>query len=336
MFKLVNGSGAEVNSQQEADLCVGIFGSNSTVLQVGEKCRAEIMSGNVVRVYDGEIISQGRRYNQPYGEYVDFTLDNGNQGEVRYDIIGLKFVRNSEGNEYCETFVRKGIQESGAVEVEDIREGASASYVPLYRVKISGLNIESVEALFSTVNPLTELARQVALMMHPIGAIYISTDPSNPSEYFGGTWIAWGAGKVPVGVDASQAEFNTVERTGGEKSANLSHSHTVNAHSHTVNAHSHIVNSHKHLAPSGYDEGRYYAAQPYGSNVIGQNPGYYFNGGNGGRTGMVRLNYTSESSPGTSNSAPGTSNASPGTDSRLSAQSLLQPYITCYMWKRIA
>lgn len=36
-----------------------------------------------------------------------------------------------------------------------------------------------------------------------------------------GTWVAWGAGRVPVGVDTAQTEFNTVEKTGGEKTHTL-------------------------------------------------------------------------------------------------------------------
>lgn len=54
-------------------------------------------------------------------------------------------------------------------------------------------------------------------LVHPVGSLYFSTDPTNPSQIFGGTWIAWGAGRVPVGVDTSQTEFNTVEKTGGSK-----------------------------------------------------------------------------------------------------------------------
>lgn len=39
----------------------------------------------------------------------------------------------------------------------------------------------------------------------------------------------------------------------------------------------------------------------------------------------------------TGDANPGTSNAAPGTNSQLSgSQSILPPYITCYMWKRTA
>lgn len=46
--------------------------------------------------------------------------------------------------------------------------------------------------------------------------------------------MLWGSGRVPVGVDTNQTEFNTVEKTGGEKRHKLtiaempSHTHTTN------------------------------------------------------------------------------------------------------------
>ena len=60
-----------------------------------------------------------------------------------------------------------------------------------------------------------------AVPYFPIGYIYISVSNENPTNHFGGTWVSFGAGKVIVGVDTSQTEFNTVEKTGGEKTHTL-------------------------------------------------------------------------------------------------------------------
>lgn len=70
---------------------------------------------------------------------------------------------------------------------------------------------------------------------YPVGSIYMSVNNVNPSQLFGGTWQSFGAGRVLVGVDPSQSEFNAVEKTGGEKAVTLnvnqipSHNHVVNA-----------------------------------------------------------------------------------------------------------
>lgn len=56
--------------------------------------------------------------------------------------------------------------------------------------------------------------------IYPVGSIYMSATLSTASAVataLGGTWVAWGAGRVPVGVDSSQTEFNTVGKTGGSK-----------------------------------------------------------------------------------------------------------------------
>lgn len=57
--------------------------------------------------------------------------------------------------------------------------------------------------------------------IYPVGSIYISTVSTNPSNYFGGTWVAFGAGRTLVGIDAGQTEFDTVEETGGAKTHTL-------------------------------------------------------------------------------------------------------------------
>ena len=81
----------------------------------------------------------------------------------------------------------------------------------------------------------------------PVGSIYMSVVNVNPSTYFGGTWEAWGSGRVPVGVNTSETEFNSVEKTGGEKK----HTLTTNE----MPSHNHGVGTYR---SSGGSETRYY------------------------------------------------------------------------------
>lgn len=132
----------------------------------------------------------------------------------------------------------------------------------------------------------------------PIGSIYISVVNTNPSEYFGGTWEVFGTGRCLVGVDTSQTEFNTVMKTGGEKTHKL-----------TVNE----MPSHNHQ----YED------------ITGNRS----LNGQFGRSGY----YESEAYMGVTNSVIAYADADfrmtyvGGSESHNN----LQPYITVYMWKRI-
>jgi len=52
-------------------------------------------------------------------------------------------------------------------------------------------------------------------LIFPIGSIRMTVSAADESTFLGGTWVRWGTGRVPVGVNASDANFNTVEKTGG-------------------------------------------------------------------------------------------------------------------------
>lgn len=75
----------------------------------------------------------------------------------------------------------------------------------------------------------TEFVQAALLALYPVGSIYISTVSTNPNTLFGfGTWTAFGAGKVLVGLNAADPLFDTIEETGGSKDAVLvSHTHTA-------------------------------------------------------------------------------------------------------------
>ena len=74
--------------------------------------------------------------------------------------------------------------------------------------------------------------------IYPVGSIYMNaSDSTNPATLLGfGTWVAFGAGRVPVGIDAGQTEFDTAGETGGAKT------HTL-----TISE----MPSHNHNQPSG-------------------------------------------------------------------------------------
>ena len=70
--------------------------------------------------------------------------------------------------------------------------------------------------------------------VYPVGTIYTSVVATNPHTLFGvGTWVAFGAGRVLVGIDGAQTEFDAIEKTGGEKVHTLTMSE-MPAHTHKL------------------------------------------------------------------------------------------------------
>ena len=143
------------------------------------------------------------------------------------------------------------------------------------------------------------------LKIYPVGSIYMTTEKDvNPSTFLGGTWERWGQGRVPVGVNASDTDFATVEKVGGRKSDTYAHSHR------TI---------------FGNDDEAYYYLRS--KNI------YTPTSGNLTTVASFELNNGSGGLENWNNVRTGRTPASAAGDSNVTT---LQPYITCYMWKRTA
>ena len=136
--------------------------------------------------------------------------------------------------------------------------------------------------------------------IYPVGSIYMSVNNTDPGTLFGGTWEAWGTGRVPVGVDSDDSDFDTTEKTGGKKQ--VSQFAWIGAVNSQTTALAYAV-----ATPS--DEAMNKLLPLYnGYGVTGSTPGS-----------ITRLNH-----------------ATYVTDADGDSTRVLQPYITCYMWKRTA
>lgn len=139
--------------------------------------------------------------------------------------------------------------------------------------------------------------QSICNLIYPVGSIYLSVNATNPAALFGGTWVSWGAGRVPVGVDTSQVEFNTVEKVNGSETK-----------THTLDTNQIPWHTHQEALPNTYRIGVSGGTGAYISD--GTNPSYPYPGG---------CYWSSQHT----NGVGGTG-----------AHNNLQPYITTYMWKR--
>lgn len=153
--------------------------------------------------------------------------------------------------------------------------------------------------------PPSALATETLESIYPVGSLYFNaTDNTNPSELLGfGTWSAYAAGRVPVGYDSTDTDFNAAEKTGGAKTVTLT-TDQMPSHTHTQNAHLH--------AGTGYGVAASTPGYANTQSIWAQ--GYQFSGGSA-----------------TSNATATNNNTGGG-----AAHSNVQPFITVYIWKRTA
>lgn len=64
---------------------------------------------------------------------------------------------------------------------------------------------------------MIKLGEGVLNVIYPIGSIYMSINPTNPGQIFGGTWSQIAQGRTLMGVDANDPDFNTSQKSGGNK-----------------------------------------------------------------------------------------------------------------------
>jgi microcystin-dependent protein len=155
--------------------------------------------------------------------------------------------------------------------------------------------------------------------VYPVGSIHMSVTNVNPSAQFGGTWVAWGSGRVPVGVDTAQTEFDTVEETGGEKTHVLTAAE-MPQHLHAAGTlATGSAGGHNHNVDANWTIGI------LSNTTTGGTANRFTNASDGNN--RVTSTDGAHTHPVTGNTGQTGGNG---------AHNNLQPYITCYMWKRTA
>ena len=186
-------------------------------------------------------------------------------------------------------------------------------------------NADNVLVSTDTYKPLVDALLE---LIYPVGSIYMTVDEdSDPAAFLGGTWVRWGQGCVPVGVsaNANDSDFGKVEQQGGERKHQLitsempAHDHRgtyTETHHYTIN----IPGSGDSFIemPSGTDAVKVQYEQTQSASLVR----------NGSRPvgNQLDIDYTEKVT------------ALYGVPSQggNAAHNNLQPYITCYMWKRTA
>lgn len=229
--------------------------------------------------------------------------------------------------------------------------------------KISYLTDENGEKISPVVNInsiYTDDGKTLLDYLHPIGSIYISTTSTNPGTIFGGTWERFANGQVLVGVDTQETEFNTVQKTGGNKTHTVTlkgvpaHTHSIPKLSGTAasaGSHTHSdtfavasAGAHTHRLKRGDGSTDFTGLGEFTNRKTGKEPvqqagKFIWDGISATTTSAGAHTHTlngSVSSGGAHTHTVSTNTSTTGsTGSSVSINfNVLQPYITCYIWRR--
>lgn len=170
--KLMTGATGEQNikAADDRECLAGITGLDSYVFPTGSQLKATLVDANTVTIGTGAGSLQGSRFRCSTTTTVN--IQSGTQGQYRRDIIGLHFSRETSGREGLEFQVltgepaaSEGAAADPAYTAGDLLKGDAEAFMPLYRVKLSGINAADPEPMFSVLTPLATLGDSVSRVL---------------------------------------------------------------------------------------------------------------------------------------------------------------------------
>lgn len=196
---------AHILAEDDAAIFQSMFGEDG-VLETGQQMKATVISNNKVRVADGVVCIGGHIARTVYGDYTDLTIENGESGKNRNDlIIGTFSTTGAGGIDTMQLAVKKGVAGTAATDPVltqgNLYAGSKLREVPLWRVKIEGISITKVEQLFENVPSIPTLKKELESLNGNMPIIVPFTVPafqaSTPSHEI----------KVDLGVTMQNANY---------------------------------------------------------------------------------------------------------------------------------
>jgi hypothetical protein len=167
-----------ITAENQGALNIEIFGSDDFVFDVGRILEASAISNNLVRIYDGRGMMEGRFFELNEGDYEDMTIENGTQGQKRIDLIVARYSKDSQSLIETISFeVIKGTPSATPVQPSyndgSILAGDTLVDFPMYAIHLDGISIDNIEQLFEIKDGIGDALGEIS--------------PSQIDEWWGST-----------------------------------------------------------------------------------------------------------------------------------------------------
>lgn len=192
-MKIVTGyqGKAHITSNDDQGRNQGIFGTDSYVTSVGQQFAATLVNANELDIADGEGVMQGVHFRIEPGEVDAAKLQNGTSGMKRIDLVVARYTKDSStGIENVALVVIKGTESSSTPAVPaynsgEILKGKNTVDFPLYKVTYNGINVSSVDRMFTKLQTMAELQTAVNKLNTEIVTQEFSIGSADNSNYYG-------------------------------------------------------------------------------------------------------------------------------------------------------
>lgn len=184
-MNIITGYRAEPHytNQQMRDENISVYGDGVYILNIGSQMAATIVSANEISIADGLVVAQGCTAEVARGTSESITVENGEQGMLRKDLIVLRYTKDASTNiEDMQLHIIKGTSASTdpvrpSHTSGSIADGDTLVEFPLYEVNLSGITIQSV-VLLATKKSIAD-KKSVDDLSAKVGTGTLSTTAKN-------------------------------------------------------------------------------------------------------------------------------------------------------------
>ena len=142
-----------ITAQQDRQKHQGIWGDGAYILATGNQLEPEVQSSNKILIKDGALMFQGALFSVKVGTTDEITINNGNQGMQRKDLVVARYTYDSSQNiESAEWAVIQGTPAASNPVAPtgtdgDIQAGDSTVDCPVFIITLDGINVTGVDVV---------------------------------------------------------------------------------------------------------------------------------------------------------------------------------------------